>query len=117
MTMKMTWREHGHAKQARHDAMTSLSPHAGSPAHLLARKRGHWVIENRLHRRKDVTFREDASLIHIGQGSIAMALMRVAAVSLLDWAGVRRVDDRLRAHSQQPTAAVALVSAPLLTGA
>jgi hypothetical protein len=54
---------------------------------------------------------EDRSLIHQGQGPTVMALLRDAAVSLLQRAGVRQITARLRYHSQHPTAAVALLMA------
>jgi hypothetical protein len=52
-------------------------------------------IENRSHRRKDATFGEDASLVHVGKGQTVMALLRDAAVSLLQRTGVRRFAARL----------------------
>jgi predicted transposase YbfD/YdcC len=107
-----TWREHGETKRALHYGVTSLSPQAGPPERLLALKRGHWIIENGLHRVKDVTLGEDQSTIHQGQGPTVMALLRDAAISLLRRAGVRQITARLRYHSQHPTAAVALLLAP-----
>jgi predicted transposase YbfD/YdcC len=115
--LERTWREHGTSQRALHYGITSLSPQASDPARLLALRRGHWTIENRLHRRKDVSFGEDASLIHVGAGPTVLALLRDAAVSLLHCAGVQRVAARLRAHSQHPDRAVALVVGPLPTGA
>jgi predicted transposase YbfD/YdcC len=115
--LERTWSAHGQRKQARHYGITSLAPEVADPARLLALKRGHWAIENRLHRRKDVTFGEDASLIHAGQGPTVMALLRDAAISVLHLAGVHRVAARLRRHSQYPAEAVALVLGPLPTGA
>jgi predicted transposase YbfD/YdcC len=114
--LERTWREHGIAKRVLRYEITSLPPAAADPARLLALRRGHWAIENRLHRRKDVTFGEDASLIHVGAGPTVMALLRDAAVSLLHRAGVQRVASRLRTHSQHPERAVALVPGPLPTG-
>jgi hypothetical protein len=115
--LERTWREHGQAKRARHYGVTSLAPAAADPARLLALRRGHWTIENRLHRCKDVNFGEDASLIRVGQGPTVMALLRDAAVSLLHRTGVRRVATCLRASSQHPEQAVALVLGPLPTRA
>lgn len=112
--IERTWREHGQPKHAVHYGITSLSPEVGPPERLLALKRGHWLIENRLHWRKDVTFGEDASLIHAGQGPVVMAALRDAAVSLLHHHGVRQVAARLRAHSQCPEQAIAMVLGPLL---
>ena len=107
-----TWREHGETKRALHYGITSLAPEDGPPERLLALKRGHWSIENGLHRVKDVTLGEDQSLIHQGQGPTVMALLRDAAISLLRRAGVRQITARLRYHSQHPMAAVALLMAP-----
>jgi predicted transposase YbfD/YdcC len=115
--VERTWREHGEVKRTRRYGITSLAPAAADAGRLLALRRGHWSIENRLHWRKDVTFGEDASLIHVGQGPTVMALLRDAAVSLLHRAGVKRVASRLRTHSQHPEQAVALVLGPLPTGA
>jgi predicted transposase YbfD/YdcC len=108
-----TWGEHGASKQALHYGITSLRPEAGPPERLLALKRGHWIIENGLHRVKDVSLGEDQSLIHQGQGPTVMALLRDAAVSVLHRAGIRHISARLRYHSQYPAAAVALLVAPL----
>lgn len=115
--IERSWREHGHAKRAVHYGITSLTPAQADPARLLALKRDHWRIENQLHRRKDVTFGEDASLIHVGQGPTVMALLRDAAVSVLHRAGIRRVAAQLRRHSQHPDQAVALVIDSLPTDA
>ena len=81
--LERTWREHDRRKRARHYGITSLPPGDADPARLLALRRGHWAIETRLHRRKDATLGEDASLIHAGQGPTVMALLRDAAVSVL----------------------------------
>jgi predicted transposase YbfD/YdcC len=104
-----TWRERGQLKQARHYGITSLPPEVGPPGRLLALKRGHWSIENRLHRRKDVTLGEDQSLGHLGHGPAVMACLRDTVVSLLHRAGVRRVAARLRSHSRRSHAVVAFL--------
>jgi len=115
--LERTWCEHGRAKRALHYGITSLTPAQADPVRLLVLRRGHWAIENRLHRHKDVNLGEDASLIHVGAGPTVMALLRDAALSLLHRAGIRRVASRLRTHSQQPEQAVALVLGPLPIGA
>lgn len=115
--LERTWREHGQAKRTLHYGITSLTPRQADPARLLVLRRGHWSIENRLHRHKDVNFGEDASLVHVGQGPTVMALLRDAALTLLHHAGVRRIASCLRLHSQHPERAVSLVLGPLSTGA
>ena len=83
----------------------------GTPARLLGLKRAHWRIENGLHRVKDVTLGEDQSTTHTGQGPTVMALLRDSALNLLRRAGIHQIAARLRAHSQDPAAAIALVLA------
>jgi predicted transposase YbfD/YdcC len=103
------WHAHGAHRCCRHYGISSLTPTRATPAQLLALKRGHWSIENRLHRTKDVTFGEDASLIHVGHGPTVMALLRDAAVNVLHRAGVSRLTACLRDHSQHPERAVRLL--------
>lgn len=111
--LERTWREGGRTKRALRYGITSLDAEQAGPARLLALRRGHWSIENRLHRQKDVAFGEDASLVHLGQGPTVLALLRDAAISLLHRSGVRRIAARLRLHSQHPEQAVTLVVAPV----
>lgn len=113
--LQRTWREHGATKQALRYGITSLPPTLGPPARLLALKRGHWAIENGLHRTKDVTLGEDQSTLHTGQGPIVMAFLRDAALSLLRRAGIHQITARLREHAQDPNLAIALVVDPPTT--
>jgi predicted transposase YbfD/YdcC len=110
--LERTWREHGATKQALHFGITSLPPPLGPPERLLALKRGHWAIENRLHRTKDSTLGEDPSTLHTGEGPTVMAFLRDAALSLLHRAGIHQITARLREHAQDPDPAVALVVTP-----
>jgi predicted transposase YbfD/YdcC len=110
--VERTWRERGRPRGQVRYGITSLPPAVGTAARLLELKRGHWAIENRLHRPKDVALGEDASLVHVGQGPTVLAMLRDTAISLLHRAGVRALTARLRQHSQHPEAAVALVCGP-----
>jgi predicted transposase YbfD/YdcC len=115
--LERTWREHGEPQRTRRYGITSLAPAQADADRLLTLRRGHWSIENRLHRHKDVNFGEDASLIHAGAGPTVLALLRDAALNLRHGAGVQRIASRLRTHSQRPEQAVALVVGPLPAGA
>lgn len=57
-------------------AVTSLSPEQAGPEALLTLWRDHWLIENRLHWRRDVVLREDHSRIRSGPIPQAMAALR-----------------------------------------
>lgn len=110
--LERTWRAGATRHVARHYGITSLTPEQADAAQLLALRRGHWAIENRVHRHKDVAFGEDASLVHCDHGPTVLALLRDAALNLLHQAGIRRIAAHLRHHAQHPEQAVALVVSP-----
>lgn len=112
-----TWQERGQAQRSVHYGITSLVPHRASPDQVLALRRGHWSIENALHRQKDVLFREDASQVHLGSGPAVLSLLRDAAITLLHLTGSRNLAARTRALSQFPHLALALVCHPIPTRA
>ena len=115
--IERTWIEHGKRTQHRLYGITSLPPTVADADRLLALKRGHWGIENGLHYVKDVSMGEDRSLIHREKGPIVLSMLRDTAVNLLRLAGCRTVASRLRVHAQDPSAALALVLAPIPTRA
>lgn len=80
---------------------------------LLRPDRDHWAIENRLHPCKEATVRVDASLVHVGQGSRVLSVLRDLALNLLRFAGITHVAATLRARSRPPGQAVSLVAQPL----
>jgi len=61
-------------------AVTSLATHQASPADPASWIRAHWHIEA-LHHIRDVTHREDASLIRTGNGPAVMAALRTIAIA------------------------------------
>jgi predicted transposase YbfD/YdcC len=110
--LERTWRAGGTTHRQLTYGITSLPPAVADAARLLALKRGHWRIENRLHRTKDVTLGEDASSIRLGAGPMALAVLRDTALSLLRLTGCRAVAARLRHYAQFPAQAVALLAPP-----
>ena len=64
--------------------VTSLSRARAAPDGLLVLIRGHWGIENRLHRRRDVGLREDASRIRTGNVPQALAALRNTVPRLVE---------------------------------
>jgi predicted transposase YbfD/YdcC len=97
-----TWQEKDTAHRVVRYGITSLPPEIADPARLLALKRGHWRIENSLHRPKDVTLAEDASLIHTANGPDVLAILRNLALSLLHAAGIHTIAAQLRRFSAHP---------------
>ena len=57
-------------------AITSLSPEQADPDTLLALWRDHWLIENRLHWRRDAVLGEDRSSVRSGTSPRALAALR-----------------------------------------
>lgn len=86
-------------------AVTSLGP-AAAPAELLARLRGHWAIENRLHWVRDATLGEDACRVRSGAAPQVLAALRNAVLGLRRRAGVANVAAALRHNAWQPGAAL-----------
>ena len=67
--------------------ITSLPAALAGPAHLNHYERRHWVVENRLHWVRDVTFHEDHSQLRTGTAPRALATFRNLAVSAIRLAG------------------------------
>ncbi len=67
--------------------ITSLPAELAGPEHLNYYERRHWVVENRLHWTRDVTFREDHSQVRTGTAPRALAAFRNLAISAIRLAG------------------------------
>jgi predicted transposase YbfD/YdcC len=67
--------------------ITSLPAELAGPEHLNYYERRHWVVENRLHWTRDVTFREDNSQVRTGTAPRALAAFRNLAISAFRLAG------------------------------
>ena len=65
-------------------AITSLSTSQADPRQLLKIIQDHWTIENRLHYRRDVTLREDASQVRKGCAPQTLAVLNSFLLALLD---------------------------------
>ena len=85
-------------------ALTSLDHRAADPRLLAAWLRGHWGIENRVHHVRDVTQREDASRIRIGNGPQVMAALRNTATNIARLTGHANIAAAQRAAAWHPTA-------------
>lgn len=71
--------------------LTSLSRAEATPQRLLALSRAYWGIENGLHRRRDVTFHEDATRLTLGNAGRIMASLNNLAIGLLRHTGERNI--------------------------
>jgi predicted transposase YbfD/YdcC len=95
--------------------ITSLSATQANAERLLELIRAHWAIENRLHYRRDVTLREDASQVRKGTAPRVQAVLNSFVLALLDFLGVRNVPKQMRLFDAQPLLAVRLLLGSLLT--
>lgn len=108
-----TWSERGRARSSVRYGITSLRPEQAGPEQLLQLRRGHWTIENRVHRQKDGLLREDASQVHVGTGPAGLSVLRDAALNLLYLAGIRTVLAQTQYLAQFPQQALRMVCQPL----
>lgn len=90
--------------------LTSLAGSDAGPDDLLALVRAYWGIENGLHRRRDVTFREDATRMTRGNGGRVMAILNNLIIGLLRWSGYTNLAQARRFYDGHLPAAVALVT-------
>ena len=74
------------SKEVIHGIVSATAEQA-NPAHLNHYARGHWVVENRLHWTRDVTFHEDDSQLRTGNAPRAAASFRNLALNTFRLAG------------------------------
>jgi len=92
---------------------TSLTKDQASPQRLLELIREHWMIENKLHYRRDVTFREDHCQVRKGLAPRILAILNSFVLALFDWLAVHNVARQMRIFAAQPSLALRLFTRPL----
>jgi predicted transposase YbfD/YdcC len=105
--------QHAHAKGTTREVvygLTSLTPQEAEPEKLLAFFREYWKIENGLHYRRDVTFREDATRLTIGDAGHNMAILNNLAIGLCLYNGYPNVASARRLFGAHPETALALIT-------
>jgi predicted transposase YbfD/YdcC len=89
--------------------IASLAKQQAGPRRLLALTRRHWHIENKSHYVRDVTYREDASLVREGTIAQVMAALRNTAIGLMRVAGHENIAAATRHYAGHPWDALALL--------
>ncbi len=100
------------SQQRRHEivyGITSLPRAQADAARLLAISRAHWGIENGLHYRRDVTFKEDATRMKSGTAAQVLAILNNLALGLIRRAGFDNAAEARRWFEARPKAALDLV--------
>lgn len=76
---------------------TSLPAHEAGPERIAAYMQGHWGIENKIHRVRDVVFAEDAHHAYRGSATQVMATIRSLAIALIRLVGHQKIKATLQA--------------------
>ena len=90
--------------------VTSLPPAGASAAEIEALWRGHWAIENKVHRVRDGTFREDAGQARVGRTPQALAALRNGLLGLLRALGWTNIADAVRHYGAYAHRAIHLLA-------
>lgn len=107
--IQTTVKEKGEETKKTFYGITSVPRKHADATRILGLKREHWLIENRLHYRRDVTLREDASQVRSHGAPEVMAALNGGLLALLDFLGVRNVAKQMRHFCAQPQEALQLL--------
>lgn len=94
--------------------VSSLPPETATAAEVEALWRGHWTIENKVHRVRDGTFAEDAGQVRVGHAPQALAALRNGLLSLLRALGWTNIADAVRHYGAHAHRAIHLLTSPAL---
>lgn len=89
--------------------LTSLSVKKASPKKLLRLVRNYWGIENGLHYRRDVTLKEDATRLSIGNAGQIMAAFNNCIIGLCSQNGHQNLAKARRRFLAKPDGALKLI--------
>ena len=92
--------------------ITSLSRAKITPERLLGFRREHWGIETGLHYRRDVTFKEDATRMTIGNTGKVMASINNLVIALIHQANFQNAAQARRWFAAHLPEAFALLTTP-----
>jgi len=92
--------------------ITSLSRANASPARLLKIRRTHWGIETGLHGRRDVTFKEDATRMTVGDTGKVMASINNLVIALTRQAKFKNTAQARRWFAAHISEAFSLLTIP-----
>lgn len=92
--------------------ITSLVPMEASAERLLELARSHWSVENGLHYRRDVTFKEDSCRMKSHTAAEALAVCNNLTLGLIRHAGWNNVAEARRFYAAHPQQALLLILRP-----
>jgi predicted transposase YbfD/YdcC len=94
--------------------ITSLTRQKASPSRLLEIRRAHWGIESGLHYRRDVTLKEDATRMTVGNTGIIMASINNLVLALIRQAKFYNAAQARRWFAAKLSRAFTLLTTPSL---
>ena len=92
--------------------ITSLRRTAAQPEQLLKIRRAHWGIETGSHYRRDVTLKEDATRMTLGNAAKVMACLNTLVLALIRQANYRNAAQARRWFSAHIPQAFSLLTTP-----
>ena len=110
------WRRNGSCYRSSCEVefgITSLTRKEARPAHLLRIRRAHWGIETGLHYRRDVTLKEDATRMTVGNTGKVMASINNLVLTLIRQAKFQNAAQARRWFAAHIPQAFALLTTPL----
>jgi len=109
------WRRNGRSIKTSNQVefgITSLTRQKATPLTLLNIRRSHWGIETGLHYRRDVTLREDATRMTVGNAAQIMACINNLVLALIRQANFNNAAQARRWFSAHVDKALALLTTP-----
>lgn len=109
------WRRNGRTYRTSNEVefgITSLTRQEASPAQVLHLRRAHWGIETGLHYRRDVTLKEDATRMTLGNTGKVMASINNLVLALIRQAGFHNAAQARRWYAAHLSDAVTLLITP-----
>jgi predicted transposase YbfD/YdcC len=109
------WRRNGKSIKTTSEVeygITSLTRNEATPLNLMKIRRAHWGIETGLHYRRDVTFKEDATRLTLGNAAQIMASIHNLVISLIRQAGFQNAAKARRWFAGHLDIAFALLTHP-----
>ena len=92
--IQKTIKEKGEETKEISYGMTSVPRRKANATRILDLKRKHWLIENRLHYRRDVTLGEDASQVRTQGAPEVLAALNGGILALMDFRGVKMLPSK-----------------------
>jgi predicted transposase YbfD/YdcC len=109
------WRRNGRSYRTSREVefgITSLTRQEAAPERLLQIRRAHWGVETGLHYRRDVTMKEDATRMTVGNTGKVMASINNLVLALIRQAGFHNAAQARRCFAAHLAKTFALLTTP-----